>query len=73
MEQYLHPGNSGKATVILNYWKGGKKYSNKFKIVVRRYENPFCNIESRKSVCEKTIEKCTYRVFTTDNAYYLDD
>lgn len=48
MKQNLHPGNSGKATVILNYWKGGKKYSNKFKIVVRRYENPFATLKAGK-------------------------
>ena len=139
----LQPGNSGKATVTLNYWKGGKKYSNKFKIVVRRYENPFATLKvgkvsvkkqfdddmyrhgvhpeqcyakvkkgtykinvkmksGRKLVSmsyngknilkskkikqgkklgkitlvvqnKKTKEKCIYRVYTTDNAYYLDD
>lgn len=56
MEQNLHPGNSGKATVTLNYWKGGKKYSNKFKIVVRRYENPFAALKVGKVSVKKQLK-----------------
>lgn len=50
----------GKATIILNYWKGGKKYTNKYKVIVRRYENPFIKLKIGKKSIKKNFD---------DNAY----
>ena len=39
-----------------NQSPGGKKYSNKFKIVVRRYENPFATLKVGKVSVKKQLK-----------------
>lgn len=57
----LQPINAGKATVRLSYWKGGRKYSNKFNIIVRRYENPFTRLKVGKTSAKKGFDDYRYR------------
>lgn len=57
----LNPIGPGKATVTLNYWKGGKKYSNKFKITVRQYENPFARLKVGKTSVKNEFNDYKYR------------
>lgn len=57
----LQPRNAGKATVTLSYWKGGRRYSNKFNIIVRRYENPFTRLKVGKTSAKKGFDDYRYR------------
>lgn len=57
----LQPRNAGKATVTLSYWKGGRRYSNKFNIMVRRYENPFTRLKVGKTSAKKGFDDYRYR------------
>lgn len=56
----LQPGKAGKATVTLSYWKGGIKYSNKFYLTVRRYENPFTRLKVGKTSAQKEFDDYKY-------------